>query len=46
VFNSRGQRLNEIDPDQRRHGQTIDEMTDDDWRQAAATLREFDARQR
>jgi hypothetical protein len=42
VFNSRGQRVNEIDLDRPRHGQTIDEMTRDDWRQAEVSLREFD----
>ena len=43
VFNPRGQRLNEFDLNERRHGKTIDEMTLDDWRQAAAVLLDFDA---
>lgn len=41
-FNSRGQRVNEIDLDNRPRSKTIAEMTDSDWEQAAAALREFD----
>lgn len=46
MFNTGGQRLNEIDLDQRRHGKTIDEMSVQDWRSAEAALRAFDAGQR
>lgn len=41
-FNSRGQRVNEINLDDRPHSKTIAEMTDADWEQARAALREFD----
>lgn len=43
VFNSRGQRVNEIDLDNRVHPQTIDEMTLGDWEHAEAALQRFDA---
>ena len=46
VFNYRGQRVNEIDLDARRHPQTIAEMTDEDWDAAAAAVRAFDAERR
>ncbi|MBE8524498.1 hypothetical protein ILP97_44660 [Amycolatopsis sp. H6(2020)] len=42
VFNARGQRLNEIDLDNRAHPKTHADMTDEDWEQAAAAVREFD----
>ena len=44
-FNTSGQRLNEIDLDTPRVGRTIDEMTEEDWRQARATLAAVDAGQ-
>lgn len=46
VFNTRGQRLNEIDLNNRRHAKTIAEMTDDDWLEAEIARRAFDAGQR
>ncbi|WP_103340180.1 hypothetical protein [Amycolatopsis sp. CA-126428] len=42
LFNSGGQRLNEIDLDTYRHPTTLAEMTDADWEQAAAALRAFE----
>ncbi|MEA5367848.1 hypothetical protein VA596_50520 [Amycolatopsis sp., V23-08] len=46
VFNTGGQRLNEIDLDEPRHGATIDEMSDEGWCAARAALRSFDAGKR
>jgi hypothetical protein len=43
LFNSRGQRLNEIDLDTYRHPQKHADMTDADWEQATAALRAFEA---
>ncbi|MGW5715698.1 hypothetical protein ACWEVP_05995 [Amycolatopsis sp. NPDC003865] len=42
LFNSGGQRLNEIDLDTCRHPQKHADMTDADWEQAAAAVRAFD----
>ncbi|MEV6879775.1 hypothetical protein [Amycolatopsis sp. NPDC051128] len=46
VFNTGGQRLNELDLDSYQAPKSIADMTDDDWEQAAAALRAFDAGQR
>jgi hypothetical protein len=42
LFNSGGQRLNEIDLDTHRHPTKHADMTDADWEQAAAAVRAFD----
>ncbi|WP_410637757.1 hypothetical protein [Amycolatopsis sp. lyj-346] len=42
LFNSGGQRLNEIDLDTYRHPKMHVDMTDADWEQAAAALRAFE----
>jgi hypothetical protein len=42
LFNTGGQRLNEIDLDTYRAPKTMVEMTDDDWAEAAAALRAFE----
>ncbi|MEV6827585.1 hypothetical protein [Amycolatopsis sp. NPDC051102] len=42
LFNSGGQRLNEINLDNYQRPKTHADMTDADWEQAAADLRVFD----
>ncbi|MEU4254172.1 hypothetical protein AB0F15_42950 [Amycolatopsis sp. NPDC026612] len=42
LFNSGGQRLNEIDLDTYQHPQKHADMTDADWEQAATAVRAFD----
>ena len=42
-FNTRGQRLNEIDLDSYRHPKTSAEMTAEDWEDAAVELRKVEA---
>ncbi|MFI5585225.1 hypothetical protein ACIA5G_09350 [Amycolatopsis sp. NPDC051758] len=42
LFNTGGQRLNEIDMDSRQHATKLADMTDADWAQAAAALRKFE----
>jgi hypothetical protein len=46
VFNTGGQRLNEIDLDTYWPPLTIADMTDDDWELAHAALRAFEAEKR
>jgi hypothetical protein len=46
LYTTGGQRVDEIDLDQPRHGKTIDQMSARDWRSAEAALRAFDAGQR
>jgi hypothetical protein len=42
VFNTRGQRLNEIDLNSYQPPKTHADMTDADWEQAAVALRDFE----
>jgi hypothetical protein len=42
LFNTGGQRLNEIDWSTRQHPKKHADMTDADWEQAAAALRAFE----
>ena len=44
MFNTGGQRLNEIDLDTYGPSKSIAEMTEDDWQLAATALRTFEAR--
>lgn len=43
LFNTCGQRLNEIDLDNHEAPKTIADMTPEDWDRAVAALHEFDA---